>query len=319
MNKRQLLFLTFIAILVLPLAIPSSYFRHLLVLSGIFIILTISLNLIMGYIGEISLGHVAFFGIGAYTSTILSTRFAVSFPMSFLSAIMAAGVGGFLIGYPSLKLRGPYFAITTLGFVEILRQIITNWVTLTNGPMGIAGVPSPKIQISNLFRVTIEGEIGFYYFVLFFVAVILYFTSLFLDSRYGRGFAAIRVNEDLASMLGINTFWYKMLGFLIGAFMGGMAGSLYVHYIKFADPSLLSFHYTSTLLTMVMVGGRGSILGSIVGGLLFTIVPEYLRIASTFRMVVLGVLLILSIIFMPEGISGVFWKFWTQRLGRKLD
>ncbi len=293
------------ALLVLPAMFGTKYHVHLLVLAGIFVLMALGLDLVLGYLGELSLGHAAFFGIGAYTTALLTRTWDVPFPLDLVLAAAATGVFGVLIGYPSLRLTGPYFAIVTFGFAEILRLIALNWVSVTRGPMGLPDVPAPRL-LGYVFR----SELPYYYLVLGLVALAIVVTRRLLASSVGQAFLAVRENEELARAVGVDTFRYKIVAFAIGMTFTGAAGSVYARYVHFVDPTALSFLYTYTVVAMVIVGGQGSVSGTLIGALLFTLLPEYLRVAETYRFPVFGLLIILAVVFVPEGLHGLLAR-WT--------
>ncbi len=272
------------AALALPLLLPGPYHRHVLVLAGLFTLMALGFDLVLGYLGELSLGHAAFFGIGAYTTALLTRNFGVPFPLDLLLAGLFTGIFGLLIGAPSLRLRGPYFAI----------------VTSQLGP----------------FRIT--TELGYYYLVLALIGLAMLVTRRLLESTVGHAFLAIRENEELASAAGIPTFRFKLLAFVIGMIFAGAAGSVYARYVHFVDPTALSFYYTVTVVSMVIVGGQGSIAGTTLGALVFTLVPEYLRVAERARLVIFGALLMLAIVFMPDGLRGIWRRARPPRRERLL-
>ena len=301
------------AALALPLLLPGPYHRHVLVLAGLFTLMALGFDLVLGYLGELSLGHAAFFGIGAYTTALLTRHFGVPFPLDLLLAGLFTGIFGLLIGAPSLRLRGPYFAIVTFGFAEILHLVALNWTSLTRGPMGLPDIPHPQL---GPFRIT--TELGYYYLVLALIGVAMLATRRLLESTVGHAFLAIRENEELASAAGIPTFRFKLLAFVIGMIFAGAAGSVYARYVHFVDPTALSFYYTVTVVSMVIVGGQGSIAGTTLGALVFTLVPEYLRVAERARLVIFGALLMLAIVFMPDGLRGIWRRARPPRRDRLL-
>ena len=301
------------AALALPLLLRGPYHRHVLVLAGLFTLMALGFDLVLGYLGELSLGHAAFFGIGAYTTALLTRNFGTPFPLDLLLAGLFTGVFGLLIGAPSLRLRGPYFAIVTFGFAEILHLVALNWTSLTRGPMGLPDIPHPQL---GPFRIT--TELGYYYLVLALIGVAMLATRRLLESTVGHAFLAIRENEELASAAGIPTFRFKLLAFVIGMIFAGAAGSVYARYVHFVDPTALSFYYTVTVVSMVIVGGQGSIAGTTLGALVFTLVPEYLRVAERARLVIFGALLMLAIVFMPDGLRGIWRRARPPRRDRLL-
>jgi len=275
--------------------------------------MALGFDLVLGYLGELSLGHAAFFGIGAYTTALLTRHFSVPFPLDLLLAGLFTGIFGLLIGAPSLRLRGPYFAIVTFGFAEILHLVALNWTSLTRGPMGLPDIPHPQL---GPFRIT--TELGYYYLVLALIGLAMLVTRRLLESTVGHAFLAIRENEELASAAGIPTFRFKLLAFVIGMIFAGAAGSVYARYVHFVDPTALSFYYTVTVVSMVIVGGQGSIAGTTLGALVFTLVPEYLRVAERARLVIFGALLMLAIVFMPDGLRGIWRRARPPRRDRLL-
>jgi branched-chain amino acid transport system permease protein len=290
-----------VAGLALPLVLRGPYHRHVLVLAGLFTLMALGFDLVLGYLGELSLGHAAFFGLGAYTTALLTRRFDVPFPLDLLAAGLFTGTVGILIGAPSLRLKGPYFAIVTFGFAEILHLIALNWTSLTRGPMGLPDIPHARLG-----PLRITTELGYYYVTLVLIGVAILVTRRLLDSTVGHAFLAIRENEELASATGIPTFRFKLLAFVIGMIFAGAAGCVYARYVHFVDPTALSFYYTVTVVSIVIVGGQGSIGGTILGALLFTFLPEYLRVAEGARLVIFGGLLMVAIVFMPEGLRGLW-------------
>ncbi len=290
-----------------PWILTGKYHGHLLVLAGLFVLMALGLDLVLGYIGELSLGHAAFFGIGAYATALLTRSFGVPFPVDLVLACLGTGIFGFLIGFASLRLKGPYFAIVTFGFAEILRLVVLNWISVTRGPMGL-----PDIPAASLFGFTFNSERRYYYLVLVLAGLAILVTRRLLASTLGQAFLAIRENEELATAVGIHTFRCKVVAFGIGMMFTGAAGSVYARYVHFVDPTALGFFYTYTVVAMVIVGGQGSIRGTIIGALLFTLLPEYLRVTETYRLPAFGVLIIVATVFLPEGINGLLAR-WAPR------
>jgi branched-chain amino acid transport system permease protein len=299
------------AAIALPLVLSGAYHRHVLVLAGLFILMALGFDLVLGYLGELSLGHAAFFGIGAYSTALLTRNFGVPFPVDLLMAALVTGVFGFLIGAPSLRLKGPYFAIVTFGFAEILRLVVLNWTSVTRGPMGLPDVPHPELG-----PFSIDSELDYYYLVLVLIALAIFVTRRLLDSPVGHAFLAIRENEELAAATGVPTFRFKLIAFVTGMMFTGAAGSVYARYVHFVDPTALSFYYTVTVVSMVIVGGQGSIVGTVLGALVFTLLPEYLRVAERARLVIFGAFLMVAIVFLPEGFRGLWRRTRTARAGR---
>lgn len=288
----------------IPYVVTSSYVMHIIIFSGIYIVFALSYDIVVGHLGMLSLAHPAFYGVGAYASVLLVMKLNVPFILAFGIAGLLALTVALVVGYPALRLSYHSFAIVTLAFTLIMRIVWINWESLTNGPMGIPGVPRPRLDVPFLGKVAIETATGYYYFILILVLVTCGFIHLMIKSRVGRALLSIRENEILAETLGVNAFKYRMLAFGVGAFFAGMAGSFTAHYITFVGPEFTDFYYITMLLIMVILGGSGTIHGVILGGIVFTFVPEYLRITPEFRDVIYGFILLLTIIFMPGGIGG---------------
>lgn len=280
-----------------PLVVRSGYILHLLVMALINCILVASLNLTLGYAGLPHFGHAAFYGLGAYAAAIAATRFGASFiPATFLS-LAVSGLAGCAIGSVALRLRGPYFCITTIGFAEILRIIADNHKALTGGTAGIPGIPAAAI-----FGISLVERVHYYYLALFLLVVTLVLIDRFVDSVAGRAWVSCRENEQLALSVGVNVHKYYRLAFTIGAMLAGLAGSVYVHYICYVSPELLLFRVSSMMVLMTVIGGKGTLWGPVVGAGLFTLVPEYLRIAEDWRLILFGAILVVTVVFLPRGI-----------------
>jgi branched-chain amino acid transport system permease protein len=290
-------------LLLLPIVIQDPYMLNIVVIFGIYSLLGISVNLIVGYIGEVSLGHAAFFGLGAYASAILSKNVSLSVFLSIPLAVGFTGAIGLFIGYLALRLKGPYFAITTLAFAEIVRLIVTNWVDLTRGPMGFTQIPPLALKIPGFGEWKMISEFHYYYFVLALVLFVLWVVYNLVRSPTGRTFLAIREHEALARSVGIGPFRFKVLAFVISTMIAGLAGGAYAHYFRIISPDIHTAYYSAIPLMMVMVGGRGTFWGPLLGALLFAVLPELFRTAGTIRMVVFASFLLAAIVYMPEGIA----------------
>ena len=275
------------AMLVFPLMGFSQYVYRIAVVSVLYAILAMSLNLIAGVAGQISLGHIAFYGIGAYTSALLCVNFGVSVWVGILAAFVVSMLFGLLIAIPTLKLSGGYLAILTMSFAEIIRLILLNWTSVTRGPMGILNIPKP-----SLFGYTIKSSGAFLYLVLT-VAIIVYIgLHNLIHSRFGRNFQALRDDEISSESMGINVYRYKVIAFVISTGVAGVAGALFASYMEFIDPSSFISDESTVILSMVVLGGMGNMNGSIIAAALLTILPEALRSFSDYRMLVYGVVLV---------------------------
>ena len=300
MIARAGLALGAVAAVTAPWWVANPYHLHVLIMAGVFTILALSLNLLLGYTGQLSLGHAAFFGIGAYTSALLSLPpLQWSFWLALPAAALASGLAGWAIGRLALKLRGAYFVLVTISFAGVISLVSINWMELTNGPLGLPGVPPPSLG-----PWTLRTKSAYWYLVLATAALAYFVCHRLVGSRIGRAFVALRENEPLAESVGIDGTRYLVLAAVISAAMAGVGGSLYAHYTRFVSPEVFLFSYTVTMVIMVIAGGQGTLAGPVVGALLFTALPEALReaMAWQWQMLAYGVILIVCVFFLPRGI-----------------
>lgn len=267
--------------------IINSYYKGIITFALINIILAVSLNLIVGFTGQLCLGHAGFMSIGAYVSALLSQKAGMPFVVSIFVAAIISCIFAALIGYPTLKLTGDYFAITTLAFGEIIRIIIMN-IDVVGGARGFTGIP-----IKTTFSVAF----------IFMVLSILVIRNV-INSSQGRAMLSVRENEIAAESMGINAFKYKMMAFVIAAFFAGLAGGLYSHYAGYIKPDSFDFNKSIDYLTFVVFGGMGSLSGSVIAATVLTFLPELLRGMGDFRMILYPLALIILMIFRPEGLLG---------------
>ena len=267
--------------------IIGSYWQLNLILIGINIILAASLNLINGYTGQFSLGHAGFMAVGAYVGVVLTTNFHLPFIVSLLAGGATAGFLGFLIGLPTLRLRGDYLAIATLGLGEIIRIVIMN-IQYVGGAAGFKGIH----HYTN------------FVWVFFIMLFTLFFIKNFINSTHGRACIAVRENEIAAEAMGVNTTKYKVMAFTIGAFFAGVAGSLFAHNFYLISPNSFTFMQSFNYLIMVVLGGLGSITGSIAGAFFVTFISAALAAWPEFRMIIFALLLILLMFYRPQGLFG---------------
>jgi branched-chain amino acid transport system permease protein len=297
-----------VAIGLVPLAIANTFYLRILILVALNLILVTGLNLLMGQAGQISLGQAAFFGIGAYASALFVTKGHLSFWLALPLAALISGMVAFLIGMPTLKLKGHYLAMATLGFGEIVYILLLQLRPVTGGPDGIIGIPAPAIG-----KILLDTPATYYYLV-WAVALLLFFIALNITrSRVGRALRALHESETAAAATGIDTSRYKVKIFVLCGMYGGIAGSLYAHYISYINPETFVITLSVVLVTMVVVGGAASVWGAFVGASILTILPEYLRAYQDFSLVFYGSILILVMIFMPQGIVPAIVR-WYQRL-----
>jgi len=285
-----------------------EYLLHILILIGIYCIVGISLNLVAGYTGLLSIAHAGFYGIGAYTAALLALKAGWSIFLTLPAAVIVAAISGFLIGFPSLRIRDDLFVITTFGFQVILFQIMNNWMELTHGPLGLPGIPQPVI-----FGYQITSHIDFLVLSAVLALVVYLIARRLVNSPFGVVLRGIREDEWFAQSLGKNVSYYKVLIFSIGAGLSAIGGVLYAYYITFIDPTSFTVMESIFMLSIVIVGGAGRIGGSIIGAILLVSVPELLRfldipnaIAANMRQILYGGLLVSFMIFRPKGIWGEF-------------
>jgi len=285
-----------------------EYLLHILVITGIYIILTLSLNLILGYTGLPAFGHMAFSCVGAYTSSLLALQYGISPWIGLMLGACVAGVLGLVIGLPSIRLKGDYLALATFGSAVIVYSVAKNWVSLTRGPLGLPGIPG-----FSFFGVALASILS--YLILVTVFVLVTYTVLWrtVNSPFGRVLRAIREDEIAAQAMGKDVNRYKLMVFILGAFFAGIAGSLYAHYITFIDPSSFTVMESITVLLMVVFGGMGSLRGSFTGASVLVILPELLRflglpsaVAAPLRQMIYGFLLVILMLKRPQGIIGQY-------------
>ncbi len=299
MGKKNMLSLLILAgvILALPLGLGNSYYLNVLVFVGIYSLITIGLSLLMGYTGQISLGHAAFFGLGAYTSGVLSTKFGVSPWLALLAAIFVTGGIAFLIAAPALKLKGHYLAMATLAFGYIVFIVFNQASSLTGGPSGFGEIP--RFRLGNFL---LRSDVHYYYLVWTLVIVVLLVSLNIIHSRVGRALRSIHEGELTANIMGVNTAKYKIQVFVLSAVYASLAGSLYAHFITFLNPTPFGFHFSIVLVAMVAVGGMASVWGAMIGAALLTILPEYLRAFHDYDILIYGSILLLIMMFLPQGL-----------------
>ncbi|HVY42309.1 MAG TPA: branched-chain amino acid ABC transporter permease [Hyphomicrobiaceae bacterium] len=313
----------------IPLWMTDLYVLHVLIITGIFIIAAMSLNLLLGFTGQLSLGHVAFFGIGAYTTSLVSLGFQVHLLpdrlvtlepkpawVGVLCAILMAGLCGWAIGRISFKVRGAYFVIVTISFAEVIRLVALNWVELTQGPMALNNIPPLRLGVPGIFEISFLRKPANYYLVLVFAIAAYVLIRRLVHSRAGRAMIALRENEPLAASVGVDVTKSLVLATVVSAAIAGAAGALYAHYVRIVDPDVFLFIYTVTMVIMVIAGGKGTLAGPVVGGLVFGLLPESLRaleIRPEVQWVVYGVLMILVVYYLPEGIVPAVRDWWRGR------
>lgn len=302
-----------IAILALmPLVVRQSYYMGILCRILLYATLAGSLNAINGYSGQTCIGHAGFFCIGAYCEAILATRLGLSFWMVLPIAGIVTAIFGGVVALPTLKMKGIYLSIVTLGFSEIVRLVALNWEGLTGGPMGIKGIPVPTI-----FGLQFSGSKTYYYIFLAIAVLFVFITGRVIRSRVGRAWTAIREDELAAKSLGVQTPFYKATNFMYGAFWAGIAGAAYAPYVRFIDSTMFSLDEGFNILSMVIIGGQGTLVGPVVGSVIVNLLTELLRPIGQWRMVAYGMLIILMMWWRPQGLVGASDSILAGNTGKK--
>ena len=301
-RPRALLGLIVLLLIVLPL-VTNNYYRDVLTLAGMYIVLALGLNLVVGQAGLLHLGYVAFYAIGAYTYGILSTLYGISFWPGIVAGACAAAGFAALIGVPTLRLRGDYFAIVTLGLGEITRIVLNNWDSMTGGPNGIPNIGRPVIAGH-----TLSSPLDQYYLILVIVILTVFAMHRLIASRIGRAWIAIREDETAAEAMGIDTYKLKMLAFVLASAWAGIVGVFFAAKMAFISPESFTFFESVLILCMVVLGGMGSIPGIILGAFLLITLPEIFREFQDYRMLAFGIALVAMMIFRPQGLLGVVRK-----------
>ncbi|RIK98323.1 MAG: branched-chain amino acid ABC transporter permease [Proteobacteria bacterium] len=308
-----------------PLWLNDPYLLNAFITTGVFIVAAMSLNLLLGYTGQLSLGHVAFFGIGAYTSALVSLGFDVEllfgirvvhepWPVwsGFIIGTLVAGLFGYLVGKLSFRVRDAYFVIVSISFAEVTRLVALNWVELTQGPLALTSIPPLTLGLPGIGYFDFYSKQSNYYLVLGVLVISYVIISRLVKSRIGRAMVALKENESLAVSVGIDVTRYLVLAAVISAGMAGAAGSLYAHYLKIIDPDVFLFLYTITMVIMVVTGGKGTLAGPIVGGLIFGFIPVIARsfAAPEVQWILYGAFMILILFVLPQGIVPAIEKWF---------
>jgi branched-chain amino acid transport system permease protein len=282
--------------------IPSiEHYTDIMIFAGIYCLMTMGLSLLMGYAGQISIGHAAFYGIGAYTSAILTTRYGLNPWPCMLGGTIVTAVVAILVGAPSLKLRGHYLAMATLAFGIIVYIIFNEEAAWTGGPDGMTGIPG-----LSLFGFEFDSIVKYYYLVWTFVFAVFIFTANLIQSGVGRALRAIHVSEPAAAAMGVDISRFKILVFVYSAVLASLAGSLYAHYLNFINPSTFDLFFSIKLLIMIALGGMHSIWGAIIGAGLITFLSyEWLHYFEEYEVIVYGAILLVVTIFLPKGLVGM--------------
>lgn len=298
-KRKTLLMLAVLAFsIILPFLINKGSVMSIIVKILFYIILASSLNIINGYSGQFNIGHAGFVLIGAYTLSILA-NFGWPIWVLYIVAGITTSIIGLLIALPTLRLRGIYLALVTLGFSEILRLVALNWTGLTGGPMGIKGIPAPW-----LFGLRATSPHNYYFIVLFFVILCLFTSYRVINSKVGRAWMSIREDDHAAMSLGVNIRKYKAINFMFGSFWAGVGGALMAPFYTFIDSSMFSLDEGFNILSMVIIGGQGTLVGPVVGSVVVNLTTEVFRFANEARLLIYAIMIIGMMWMRPQGLAG---------------
>lgn len=297
------------ALALAPLVLSGGYHLTVLTMCCLHAMIAVGLNLLVGHAGQISLGHAGFYGLGAYTTAVLTATLGLPVPLGMAAGVLAAVAVAFLVGIPSLKLTGHYLAMATLGFGIILSILFNETVAITGGPSGFTGIPRPAVGGAPL------GDLAYYFIVAGSLCLVLLLSLNLLHSRLGRALRALHTSEKAAQAMGIDVARHKLFVFVLSAGFAGLAGVLYAHYLTFIAPASFGFSFSVELIVMVVLGGMTSLLGSVLGAFFLTVLPEFLRVFENVEVLLFGLILVLCMLYLPGGLAGGLAAL-TERLRR---
>lgn len=307
-----------LAALALPQLVRVPYFLQLIILALIWVTLAQGQNLIQGFTGYVSIAQAGFMGIGAYSSALMSVKLGWPVWATMAAAPLTTALLAVLAGYPSLRVKGHYFAIVTLAYNMVIFIVLMTWSSLTGGEAGLSNVPRPSDVALGPVVWTLGDRAGYYYLVLLIAVLATGVCALMLHSRVGRVLLAIRQNEALVEAMGVQAWRYKLMAFVVSASLAGLAGALYAHFIGFLNPDAFGVDHSLNAILAVILGGSGTLAGPVVGSFAVVFLPEYLRVAETYRLVIYGLVLVLATIFMPRGLVPLLMqalRWLAARLG----
>lgn len=315
--KIPLLLMALLALVAVPHVIEDYYMMHLVIMFLIWTVFSSSYNILLNA-GQLSLAHNALFAVGGYASALFMMKLGLPFILAIPLGAGIAMICGLFIGKITVKMRGSHFVLVTFAFAEITRITANNWTSMTNGPNGLRNIPGPEF-----FGIPIFEMASLYYLILAIVCLVLFISWRMLYGRLGRTFIALRTSEDLAEAVGLGHTKYIMIAIAVSCFLTGIAGAYYAHYITLVSPELSKFQYMIYLLIMVIAGGRYTIGGPVVGAAIFVFLFEFLRFFDLYRMLIFGVLLIIVVMFMPQGlypaIIGGIKKLYRRGSGKQTE
>ncbi len=313
-GRRNLLSLAVFAALAAacPALLTNDYYVSTMVMALLNAVVVVGLNLLLGFAGQISLGHAAFYGLGAYTTAILTATFGWPVGLGMLAGVLVAAAVAWVIGIPALKLRGNYLAMATLGFGVIVYIFFNETIELTGGPSGFTDIP-PLTVLGYEFA----SDMSWYWLMAGVLTVVLAVSLNLIDSKVGRALRAIHTSEKAAQTTSIDIARYKLFIFVLSGAFAGLAGALYAHYLSFVAPSSFGFHFSVLLIVMVVLGGMANVWGAVAGAVFLTVLPEFLRAFENIETIIYGAILIVCMIFLPDGLAGGASKLWRLATVRR--
>jgi branched-chain amino acid transport system permease protein len=293
-----------VVVALLPAVFGDTYWRSVMIVCALNVMLALGLDFVLGYAGQLNLGQSAFYGIGAYVSTLMIMRLGMPFWWAFVCGVLLAGIAGMLLSLFAVRLRGHYLAIASLGFAVITYQILLNWISVTQGPLGIYAIaPPPPLRIPGLPAIEFGNLANLFYLTAGFALLAYLILDQLVRSPIGETLTAIREDEVSAASLGINCQAWKVFAFGVGSAIAGAAGCFYASFVGTLVPDAFFIVESFTILAMVIVGGMGTLIGPVCGAILLTVLPELLRGIGDLRLIVYGVAVMLVVLFMPGGIA----------------
>ncbi len=286
----------------LPLFTRNAYVIHIGIFTMMYVVLSSSLNIVLGFTGQPNFAHATFLGLGAYAAALAAVKAGWPFWVNLPLAGIVAAIFGLVIGLPTMRVKGHHLAIVTIGFAQIIRLLEVNWDRVTNGPMGIPAIPTATLGARAF------GKVEFYYFSLCFCVVVLFVINRLANSRIGRALKSIRDDEMAAEALGVNTRYFKIYSFVMSTFWAGLCGGIYAHYVTFVSPDSFTQADSTSILCMAVVGGLGTLFGPVVGAFILSLAPEMLRFASSYRYILVGVIMVVSVMAREGVFSAAFYN-----------
>lgn len=311
-NRLLMVLVLAAVIIIIPVLTPNMYIMQIINMICIYIILGTSINVLTGFTGQLSLGQAAFFGIGAYTAALLNTRAGLQFIPCLVGAVALTALFGVVLAVPALKVKGSYLALLTMGFGEVVRIVMINWTPVTNGTAGILGIESLVF-----FGFAFDTLKKYYFLIMVFVILGILYQNIIRRTRTGRALIAIREDSEAAELTGIHVTTYKIRAFVLSAIYCGVAGCLYAMMIKYVSPDTFTNNVSSVILWTAIVGGFGTVMGPVLGGIIMQVLPEALRFLGDWRLVVYGAILLVVILRFPGGLYPYIEKFFENRKARK--